>query len=72
MDINKEAVKVAKTLSRYAITHEYSTYQAAEDGFIAGAKYELENISYKLMTEILPNYLHGGDIDEIIAKLEEE
>ena len=32
----------------------------------------LENISEKLMTEILPNYLHGGDIDEIISKLEEE
>lgn len=43
MNTKEEAAKVAKTLSRYAITHEYSTYQAAEDGFIAGAKYVSEN-----------------------------
>ena len=43
MNTKEEAAKVGKTLSRYAITHDYSVYQAAEDGFIAGAKYALEN-----------------------------
>ena len=43
MNTKEEAAKVGKTLSRYAITHDYSVYQAAEDGFIAGAKYALNN-----------------------------
>ena len=55
MNIKKEAVKVAKTLSRYAITHDYSVFQAAEDGFVAGAKWALENQWIDVKDE-LPQY----------------
>jgi hypothetical protein len=40
------------------------------EGFYQGVMWALETMSDELKSKILPKYLHGGDIDCIIAEME--
>ncbi len=39
--------------------------------FKAGAKWQKEQIEEALLSEVLPCFMHGGEADEVVAKLDE-
>ena len=42
-----------------------------EAAFKAGAQWQKEQINEVLLSEVLPCFMHGGEADEVVAKLEE-
>jgi hypothetical protein len=47
---------------------EYTCY---EEAFEDGAKWKKEQINEVLLSEVLPCFMHGGEADEVVAKLDE-
>ena len=42
-----------------------------KEAFKAGAKWQFERINEALLSEVLPCFMHGGEADEVVAKLDE-
>ena len=42
-----------------------------QESFKAGAKWQTEQIKEALLSEVLPCFMHGGEADEVVAKLDE-
>ena len=57
----------------YADDEEYGDdiYFAIKAAFKAGAKWQKEQIEEALLSEVLPIFMHGGEADEVVAKLDE-
>lgn len=41
------------------------------DAIEFGTKWQLERVNEALLSEVLPCFMHGGEADEVVAKLEE-
>jgi hypothetical protein len=41
------------------------------NAFKAGAKWQFERVNEALLSEVLPCFMHGGEADEVVAKLDE-
>jgi len=41
------------------------------DAIEFGAKWQFERVNEALLSEVLPCFMHGGEADEVVAKLEE-
>ena len=48
-----------------------SNYETAFYAFLSGAKWKEEQINEALLSEVLPCFMHGGEADEVVAKLDE-
>ena len=46
-------------------------YRETQDDFIAGAKWHAKQ-SIEVLSSVLENWVHGGDVDCIIAEFEEK
>jgi len=46
-------------------------YTTHAESFKAGAKWQFERINEALLSEVLPCFMHGGEADEVVAKLDE-
>ena len=57
----------------YADNEEYGddVYFAIKAAFEAGAKWQFEEINKVLLSKVLPCFMHGGEADEVVAKLDE-
>ena len=42
-----------------------------DNGYGKGCEYTRERIKEALLSEVLPCFMHGGDADEVVAKLDE-
>jgi hypothetical protein len=42
-----------------------------DNGYGKGCEYTRERIKEALLSEVLPCFMHGGEADEVVAKLEE-
>ena len=40
-------------------------------GVMDGAKWQFERVKEALLSEVLPYFMHGGEADEVVAKLDE-
>ncbi len=60
---------ISKNLEEAAEEWNESLYRS--DAFKAGAKWQGEQIIEALLSEVLPCFMHGGEADEVVAKLEE-
>ena len=49
----------------------YSKFYACIQAFKAGANWQFEKVEEALLSEVLPCFMHGGEADEVVAKLEE-
>ena len=70
----EEAIKVASEKERMHKAESESPFFMPADfasGFKAGAQWQQERIEETLLSEVLPLFMHGGEADEVIAKLEE-
>lgn len=50
------------------VKQDYITHA---ESFKAGAKWQFEKINEALLSEVLPCFMHGGEADEVVAKLDE-
>lgn len=46
-------------------------YKFDQRCFKAGAQWQKEQIEEALLSEVLPIFMHGGEADEVVAKLDE-
>ena len=53
------------------LMNTFYTWEQMEAAFKAGAKWNFEKIEEVLLSEVLPYFMHGGEADEVVAKLEE-
>lgn len=66
--LSRIAVRVAK----WQKEQDQSTIELAEDhAYFAGRTKTIEEIEEKLLSEVLPCFMHGGEADEVVAKLDE-
>ena len=68
--VEEEEEPVSEELEETA--HQY--YEPNDkfmDGFKKGAKWKKEQIEEVLLSEVLPCFMHGGEADEVVAKLDE-
>ncbi len=42
-----------------------------KNAFKAGAEWKFERVKEALLSEVLPCFMHGGEADEVVAKLDE-
>ena len=54
--------------AKWQKTQEYTCY---EEAFEDGAKWKKEQIEEALLSEVLPCFMHGGESDEVVVKLDE-
>ena len=47
------------------------TEAEGDNGYGKGMRYAVETVEEALLSEVLPLFMHGGEADEVIAKLEE-
>jgi hypothetical protein len=47
------------------------TEAEGDNGYGKGCEYTRERITEALLSEVLPCFMHGGEADEVVAKLEE-
>lgn len=47
------------------------TEAEGDNGYGKGCEYTRERIKEALLSEVLPCFMHGGEADEVVAKLEE-
>ena len=47
------------------------TEAEGDNGYGKGVRYAIDTIEEALLAEVLPLFMHGGEADEVIAKLEE-
>ena len=57
----------------YADNEEYGddVYFSIKAAFKVGAKWQFEKSNEVLLSEVLPCFMHGGEADEVVAKLDE-
>ena len=74
-DLEDAAIEIcSKVLKGETINidgYEYVVISDAEECFKAGAKWQKEQIEEALLSEVLPCFMHGGEADEVVAKLDE-
>ena len=66
--LSRIAVRVAK----WQKEQDQSTIELAEDhAYFAGRVKTVDEVKEKLISEVLPCFMHGGEADEVTAKLDE-
>ena len=63
-----DAEECFKAGAKWQKEKEYTCY---EEAFEDGAKWKKEQIEKVLLSEVLPCFMHGGEADEVVAKLDE-
>lgn len=66
--LSRIAVRVAK----WQKEQDQSTIELAEDhAYFAGRTKTIDEIKEALLSEVLPCFMHGGEADEVVAKLDD-
>ena len=66
--LSRIAVRVAKWQKK----QDQETIELAEDhAYFAGRTKTIDEINEALLSEVLPCFMHGGEADEVVAKLDE-
>ena len=66
--LSRISVRVAKWQEK----QDQETIELAEDhAYFAGRTKTIDEIKEALLSEVLPCFMHGGEADEVVAKLEE-
>ena len=56
---------------RYKATRDMVLAEKCKWSFKAGAEWNFERIKEALLSKVLPYFMHGGEADEVVAKLDE-
>ena len=66
--LSRISVRVAKWQEK----QDQETIELAEDhAYFAGRTKTIDEIKEALLSEVLPCFMHGGEADEVVAKLDE-
>ena len=68
--IGNDLEEAAENYAQEAYSHPVDREVGKAD-FILGAKWQFERVNEALLSEVLPCFMHGGEADEVVAKLEE-
>ena len=58
-------------VERYKATRDIILAEKCKWSFKAGAEWNSERIKEALLSKVLPCFMHGGEADEVVAKLDE-
>lgn len=70
----QDVCEVVNTCSATGIPNDHIpswVQDAMINEFIHGAKWQFERVKEALLSEVLPCFMHGGEADEVVAKLDE-
>ena len=71
-DCKDEIQESFKAGSKWQKQQDQSTIELAEDhAYFAGRTKTIDEINEALLSEVLPCFMHGGEADEVVAKLDE-
>ena len=71
--VSEDLEEAAKNhaVERYRITRSRELAEKCKWSYITGAKWLFERVKEALLSEVLPCFMHGGEADEVVAKLDE-
>ena len=71
--VSEELEEAAKNhaVERFRITRNEFLAEKCKWSYITGAKWQFERVKEALLSEVLPCFMHGGEADEVVAKLDE-
>ena len=69
--VSDDLEKAAKDYSNNLDNIYGSIGEQTRNAFKDGAKWQFERVNEALLSEVLPCFMHGGEADEVVAKLDE-
>lgn len=71
--VSEDLEEAAKNhaVERFRITRNRELAEKCKWSYITGAEWLFERVKEALLSEVLPCFMHGGEADEVVAKLDE-
>jgi hypothetical protein len=72
-DLEEACEQLAENARKYKAETSSPFFSQTDykQGVMDGAKWQFERVNEALLSEVLPCFIHGGEADEVVAKLDE-